>query len=177
VASKSKAARRQRWAHGSQRVAAKAEKGRSLQGAEKAAVLQRLANSKREKAEVARKVAVAAVKVERRIAQRLAGLDGSATFSSRGLGNTLTESDQRNQLAAQIAERRQENSERKLRQQEDRAAHMDTACKRAWDNRLDVRPIIERELYGRRRAKAIDRKPEFEEWEAELDRVKALIGP
>ena len=149
MTSKSKAARRQRWAHGSQRAAAKAKKGRTLDEAEKAAVLQRLENSKREKAEVARKVAVAAVKVDRRIEQRMKSPGGSTSFSSRGLGNTLAESDQRNELAARIAERRQENSERKLRQHEDRAAEMDSACERAWENRLDVRPIIRRELAQR----------------------------
>ena len=142
-------ARPQHWGSTGDHLPAKAKKGRSLQGAERAAVIQRLENSKREKAEVARKVAVAAVKVERRIAQRLEGLDGSVSFSSRGLGNTLAETEQRNELAAQLASRRAENSERKLRQQEDRAAHMDSACERAWDNRLDVRPIIEREMARR----------------------------
>jgi hypothetical protein len=118
-----------------------------LEGAEKVAAIQCLQASKREKAEVARKVAVAAVKVERRIAQRLNGLDGRVSHSPRGLaGDPLAENDQRNELAAQIASRREENSERKLRQQEDRTAHADTACQRAWDNRLDVRPIIDREM-------------------------------
>ena len=137
------------WGSTGGHVPAKAKKGRSLQDAEKAAVLQRLENSKREKAEVARKVAVAAVKVDRRIEQRMKSPGGSTSFSSRGLGNTLAESDQRNELAARIAERRQENSERKLRQHEDRAAEMDSACERAWENHLDVRPIIRRELAQR----------------------------
>lgn len=124
-------------------VAAQAKRGRVLKGAERDAAIQRLADSKREKAELARKIAVASVRVDRRIAQRVAGKGGSVTFSCRGLGDTLSESDQRNELAARIAARRAENSERKLRQS---AAHMDMACERAWNRRLDVRPIIEREM-------------------------------
>jgi len=144
------------WGSTGDHVPAKAKKGRLLEGAEKAAAIKRLEDAEQaavakalRNGMVSRQVAVAAVRVERRIAQRLEGLDGSVSHSSRGLGNPLKESDQRNELAAQIAERRQENSERKLRQQEDRAAEMDSACERAWENRLDVRPIIRRELAQR----------------------------
>jgi hypothetical protein len=164
--SKSKHARMKQWSRDGDHLPAKAKRGRSLKGAERAAVIERLKDSKRKKAEVARKVAVASVKVERRIAQRLEGLDGSISHSPRGLSDTLAESDQRNQLAARIASRRAENSERKFRQQEDRAAHMDTACQRAWDNRLRVEQIIVREMSSRQ-----------DGWEDDIDSLRTIVGP
>ena len=41
---------------------------------------------------------------------------------------------------------------------------MDAACKRAWEGRLRVEKIIRREMYWRRRDKAIRENHEYHVW-------------
>ena len=46
---------------------------------------------------------------------------------------------------------------------------MDAACKSAWEGRMDVGPIIRREMYGRLRDLSFSHRPEYVVTISEID--------